>query len=283
MNLWDFLDPPYIIRCRTTTSDGVILNNNNMNNSIMIKVSPSSRPSHSGDKLKYCGSDAEMIDMLSKFSKFSLKITSTQEINDTEINLRTRGLFYATEKVTNNNIISPTLSYFHIITFLSGKIRKSNKAESFKFIQSYTNDVWTLIIVSIILLALTSCLLNSKKSSLINFIYYYFRLIINQTTKLKRSLMTASWILAAFLFIQHFNSKFLSNIVYVPMNSVKTLDDVIHQAEMENVRIIEFFIQDWKCSKLMGKDRVNRICKYLERYDRTKTKEYILASNAGIY
>lgn len=122
-----------------------------------------------------------------------------------------------------SRIISPTLSYFHIISFMSRKVRKSNKSASLKLIESYSYEVWSLIF------------------------------------------------------------KFLSNMVYVPMNSVKTLNEVIYQAQVEKVHIIEFHIHKWRCNKLMCEDRVNRTCDYLQPYNKRKLTEYLIKAMAGIY
>lgn len=145
------MDFGHILRCRKINSNGLILNSDS-NNSNVVNMAPTLEANRTGDCLKYCGYDAEMIDMLGKFTKYSVKIVNPQQVNNMTISLKPTILFYGTENMTQHYIISPTLSYFHIITFMSGKIRKSNKAASLKFIESYTSDVWALIVASIILL-----------------------------------------------------------------------------------------------------------------------------------
>lgn len=264
--------------CYSTTPDGSILIGNKTNVQ-QLKIYVPKDIHFSASQVDYCNVNGEIIDSLSKFfTQYSIQLLEKKDRNEANAHIKALPISFE----STNNLYSPIISYYHLISFLSGDIYKSNKSASLKFIQSYCNDVWITFILTLVLLSLTSHFLDPK-CRIVSNLWYYFRIGINQTVKLKRSLITSVWMLAVLLLIQHFNSRLLSNIVYVPMNKVETLDDVLYQVEYENVKLIHFHIDKWKCSRPLDNNKVNKICDFLIKnigiYEETKYLKEALTGN----
>lgn len=161
------------------------------------------------------------------------------------------GTVTATEERFQVMRFSSTLDYSSPIAILSGRIPQNSIDSEFQVFHTFSSDIWLLIFVSILLIALTDLYIHrnchNRNYYIINSFFEAYQSFVGQSVErfkrfccLKNCFLICLALLSFNIIIEFFKALILSKLLNDPLIQINSIDDLAHFLETtrNNVTIV---------------------------------------------